>query len=96
MSKFTFTINDDGTAYVTVNGEERKLVKRIFIYGEPLHHVITLEEYVTGDDGGVVFDRNKETVLTESTTIEFDKGKGYVYETRERNVKQDDCRGEQY
>lgn len=87
LSKFTLTINDDGTAHITVNGEEHKEVRRMFIYCEPLHHVITLEEYVTGDDGRVVFDRNEETLLMESTTIEIDRGKGYVYETRKRTVE---------
>lgn len=87
MSKFTLTINDDGTAHITVNGEKRKNVRRIFLYGEPLHHVITLEGYALSDDGRPVFDRSKETFLMESTTIEIDKGKGYVYETRKRNAE---------
>jgi hypothetical protein len=91
MSKFTLTINDDGSAHITVNGKEHTKVRRLFIYGEPTQIVINLEEYVMREDGRYAFDESGERLLMESRIIEVERGQGYTYEASERTVEENDC-----
>ena len=69
MSKFSFVINDDCTATVILDGEELTDVKRMMIYGAPLHYVVSMEQYERNEKNCFFLDG--EHLATKTRMIEI-------------------------
>lgn len=75
MSKFSFVINDDCTATVILDGKELTYVKRMMIYGEPLHYVMSIEQYARNKNNCFFIDENGEHLATKTRIVEISSQK---------------------
>lgn len=70
MSKFSFVINDDCTATASLGDEELADVRRIMIFGEPLHYVVSIEQCERNENKCYFNDENGHLV-TKTHMIEI-------------------------
>lgn len=75
MSKFSFEINDDCTATVILDGEELTDVKRMMVYGEPLHYVMSIEQYARNENNCFFIDKSGDYLATKTRIVEISSQK---------------------